>query len=64
MLAVYNIKFRLVPVCPKIGGVRGSAPNPAGGAQDAPPDPLAKFAFNTHFLLFLTQITPLPIRNS
>jgi hypothetical protein len=25
--------------CTKIVGGRGSAPNPAGGAHDAPPDP-------------------------
>jgi len=29
--------------CAKIVGGRGSAPDPAGGAYDAPPDPLVGF---------------------
>ena len=36
----YRVRFFQPPNTPKLVFGRGSAPDPAGGAYDAPPDPL------------------------
>ena len=45
---IFNVAFEFsiesfLSECDEIVGDRGSAPDPAGGAYDAPPDPLVEF---------------------
>jgi len=48
--------------CAKIVGGRGSAPDPAGGAYDAPPDPLVGFwTFCLLLCLVLNSILATPL---